>query len=227
MENNIPDHFDNPWLALLKLTELVEMVEIVAIIIAADMVAREYTDGTMKFLLIRPHSRTAVLSSKYMAVSLFVLMTLILTVTCAYVTNILCCGVGDIHTTDLFLNQEGQVIRLNVFTQVIKIYGLSIFPIMSYITIAFAISTILRNSALAVGSSLLIMILGNLMIEATAKIEWLKFLPFANSDVSLYIFHLPVRPEMTLGFSISVLLVYIFGFLFISWIVFKKRDVSI
>ena len=227
LENNIPVPFGNPWLALLKLTGLVEMVEIVAIIIAADMVAREYTDGTMKFLLIRPHSRTAVLSSKYMAVSLFVLMTLILTVTCAYVTNILCCGVGDIHTTDLFLNQEGQVIRLNVFTQVIKIYGLSIFPIMSYITIAFAISTILRNSALAVGSSLLIMILGNLMIEATAKIEWLKFLPFANSDVSLYIFHLPVRPEMTLGFSISVLLVYIFGFLFISWIVFKKRDVSI
>lgn len=227
LENNIPVPFGDPWLALLKLTGLVEMVEIVAIIIAADMVAREYTDGTMKFLLIRPHSRTAVLSSKYMAVSLFVLMTLILTVTCAYVTNILCYGVGDIHTTDLFLNQEGQVIRLNVFTQVIKIYGLSIFPIMSYITIAFAISTILRNSALAVGSSLIIMILGNSMIEATAKIEWLKFLPFANSDVSLYIFHLPARPEMTLGFSISVLLVYIFGFLFISWIVFKKRDVSI
>ncbi|WP_234958927.1 ABC transporter permease [Sporanaerobacter sp. PP17-6a] len=227
LENNIPVPFGNPWLALLKLTGLVEMVEIVAIIIAADMVAREYTDGTMKFLLIRPHSRTAILSSKYMAVSLFVLMTLILTVTCAYVTNILCYGVGDIHTTDLFLNQEGQVIRLNVFTQVIKMYGLSIFPIMSYITIAFAISTILRNSALAVGSSLLIMILGNSMIEATAKIEWLKFLLFANSDVSLYIFHLPARPEMTLGFSISVLLVYIFGFLFINWIVFKKRDVSI
>lgn len=227
LENNIPVPFGNPWLALLKLTGLVEMVEIVAIIIASDMVAREYTDGTMKFLLISPHSRTAVLSSKYMAVSLFVLMTLILTVTCAYVTNILCCGVGDIHTTDLFLNQEGQVIRLNVFTQVIKMYGLSIFPIMSYITIAFAISTILRNSALAVVSSLLIMILGNSMIEATAKIEWLKFLLFANSDVSLYIFHLPARPEMTLGFSISVLLVYIFGFLFISWIVFKKRDVSI
>jgi len=55
LENNIPVPFGNPWLALLKLTGLVEMVEIVAIIIAADMVAREYTDGTMKFLLIRPH----------------------------------------------------------------------------------------------------------------------------------------------------------------------------
>jgi ABC-2 type transport system permease protein len=71
------------------------------------------------------------------------------------------------------------------------------------------------------------MIVGNSMIEATAKMEALKYLPFANSDISLYIFHLPARPEMTLGFSISVLLVYIFALSLISWAVFKKRDVSI
>ncbi len=80
---------------------------------------------------------------------------------------------------------------------------------------------------MAVGSSLLIMILGNSMIEATAKIERLKFLPFANSDVSLYIFHLPARPEMTLGFSISVLLVYIFGFLFSRMIEIFKVIIEI
>jgi ABC-2 type transport system permease protein len=105
-------------------------------------------------------------------------------------------------------------------------YGLSIFPVMGYVTLAFAVSTVLRSSALAVGSSLLIMIIGNSMIEATAKIEALKYLPFANGDISLYIFHLPARPEMTLGFSISVLVAYIFGLTLISWAVFKRRDVS-
>lgn len=134
---------------------------------------------------------------------------------------------GDIHTTDLFLNQQGQIVQQNVIMQVIKMYGLSIFPVMGYVTLAFTVSTVLRNSALAIGISLLIMITGNSMIEATAKIEWLKYLPFANSDVSLYIYHLPARPEMTLGFSISILLVYIFMLTFISWTVFKKRDVSI
>jgi ABC-2 type transport system permease protein len=98
---------------------------------------------------------------------------------------------------------------------------------MGYVTLAFAVSTILRNSALALGSSLFLMIVGNSMIEATAKVEWLKYLPFANSDISLYIFHLPARPEMTLLFSITVLLVYIFALTLLSWIVFKKRDVSI
>ncbi|HHV08685.1 MAG TPA: ABC transporter permease subunit [Clostridiales bacterium] len=227
LENDIPTSPNNPWSALLTFSGLMEMVIIFAIVIAADMVAGEYTAGTMKLLLIRPHSRTKILLSKYIAVSLFAVVMLALLVVFGYATNALFYGLGDIHTTDLFLNRQGQIVQQNVLMQVIKMYGLSIFPVMGYVTLAFAVSTILRNSALAVGISLFIMIVGNSMIEATAKMEGLKYLPFANSDISLYIFHLPARPEMTLGFSISVLFAYIFALTFISWMVFKKRDVSI
>jgi len=227
LANDVLTPPNNPWSALLTFSGLIEMVIIFSIIIAADMVAGEYTAGTMKLLLIRPHKRTKILFSKFIAVSLFSLVMLVLLVVCGYVTNALLYGLGDIHITDLFLNQQGQIVSQNVIMQVIKMYGLSIFPVMGYVAFAFAVSTVLRNSALAVGISLLIMIVGNSMIEATAKIEVLKYLPFANSDISLYIFHLPARPEMTLGFSISVLLVYMFGLTLISWAVFKKRDVSI
>ncbi len=227
LENNMPAPSNNPWSALLTFSGLVEMVMVFAIVIAADMVAGEYTAGTMKLLLIRPYSRTKILFSKYIAVSLFAVVMLALLVACGYATNALLYGVGGTHTTDLFLNQQGQIVQQNVMMQVIKMYGLSIFPVIGYVTLAFAISTIFRNSALAVGISLFMMIVGNSMIEATAKMEWLKYLPFANSDISLYIFHLPARPEMTLGFSVSVLLVYIFTLAFMSWMVFKKRDVSI
>ncbi|MBZ9535591.1 DUF2705 family protein [Cytobacillus oceanisediminis] len=227
LENNIPAPSNNPWSALLTFSGLVEMVMVFAIVIAADMVAGEYTAGTMKLLLIRPHSRTKILFSKYIAVSLFAVVMLALLVACGYATNALLYGGGGTRTTDLFLNQQGQIVQQNVMMQVIKMYGLSIFPVIGYVTLAFAISTVLRNSALAVGISLFIMIAGNSMIEATAKMEWLKYLPFANSDISLYIFHLPARPEMTVGFSIFVLLVYIFTLTLMSWTVFKKRDVSI
>jgi ABC-2 type transport system permease protein len=227
LENDIPAPPNNPWSALLTFSGLVEMVMIFTIVIAADMVAGEYTAGTMKLLLIRPHSRTQILFSKYIAVSLFAAVLLALLVGCGYATNALFYGAGGLHTTDLFLNQQGQIVAQNVLMQVIKLYGLSIFPVMGYGTLAFAVSTILRNSALAVGVSLFIMIAGNAMIEATAKLEGLKYLPFANSDISLYLFHLPARPEMTLGFSISVLLGYIVALTFISWAVFQKRDVSV
>jgi ABC-2 type transport system permease protein len=227
LENDMPTPPDNPWSALLTFSGLEEMVMIFAITIAADMVAGEYTAGTMKLLLIRPHSRTKILFSKYIAVFLFAVVMLALLVVCGYVTNALFYGMGNVHTTDLFLNQQGQIVQQNVVMQVIKMYGLSIFPVMGYVTFAFTVSTVLRNSALAVGISLFIIIIGNSMIEATAKMEWLKYLPFPNSDISLYIFHLPARPEMTLGFSISVLLVYIVILSLVSWAVFKKCDVPI
>lgn len=227
LENDLPEPSNNPWAALLTFSGLIEMVVVFAIIIAADMVAGEYTNGTMKLLLIRPHSRAKILFSKYIAVSLFVIVMLMLLVICGYAANALFYGLGNIHTTDLFLNQHGKVVQLNVLIQILKMYGLSFFPVMGYVTLAFAVSTVLRNSVLALGISLFIMIVGNSMIEATAKMEWLKYLPFANSDISLYIYHLPARPEMTLNFSIAVLLVYIAALTLLSWFVFKKRDVSI
>ncbi|WP_068784722.1 ABC transporter permease [Paenibacillus phocaensis] len=227
LEHDFPAPSDNPWSALLTFSGLIEMVIVFAIIMAADMVAGEYTTGTMKLLLIRPHSRAKILFSKYIAVSLFAIVMLTLLVVCGYAANALFYGWGNIHMTDLFLNPQGQVVQLNVLMQIIKMYGLSIFPVMGYVTLAFAVSTVLRNSALALGISLFIMIVGNSMIEATAKMKWLKFLPFANSDISLYIFHLPARPEMTLNFSIAVLLAYIAVLTLLSWYVFKKRDVSI
>lgn len=227
LEHNIPMPAPNAWSALLDLSGLVEMIIIAVIIIASEMVSREYTNGTIKLLLIRPHSRTAILLSKYLAVSLFALTELLLCAGSATITNVLLYGTGNIQATDLFFNQQGQIVQVAILQQAIKAYGFSLFPIMSYVSIAFAISTVLRNSALAVGSSLVLMVLGNAMIEATAKAAWLKYLPFANSDMSLYIFHLPARPEMTVGFSISVLLVYIVALFFLSMIVFKKRDVSI
>ncbi|MFC4597263.1 ABC transporter permease [Cohnella hongkongensis] len=227
LENDIPAPSGNPWSALLAFSGLIEMVIVFSIIIAADLVAGEYTTGTMKLLLIRPHSRAKILFSKYIAASLFAVVMLALLAACGYAANALLYGLGSIHTTDLFLNGQGQVVQQNVGMQVLKMYGLSIVPVMGYVTLAFAVSTVLRNSALALGISLLIMIVGNSMIEATARMEWLKYLPFANSDISLYIFHLPARPEMTLSFSIAVMLVYILALTLLSWIVFKKRDVSI
>lgn len=227
LAHDLPSPSPTPWSALLGQAGLIEMVIVFAIIIAADAVAGEYTAGTMKLLLIRPHSRSGILFSKYLAVALFAGVLLLLLVGCGFAVNTLFYGTGGLHATDLFINPQGEVISQNIGMQVVKLYGLSFVPVMSYVTLAFTVSTILRNSALAIGISLFLMIAGNAMIEATAKLAWLKYLPFANSDISLYLFHLPARPEMTLAFSITVLLGYITALILVSWSVFRIRDVSI
>lgn len=226
-ENDISNTPTTAWTAMLKFSGLVEMIMVFIIVIAADIVAGEYSSGTMKLLLIRPHSRSTILFSKYIAVTLVGLVMLVLLLVSAYFTNLLLFGTGGADVTDLFINQQSLIVQKNVMIQVIKLYGLSVFPILSYITLAFTISTILKNSTLAVGISLVTMIIGNSMVEATAKIKWLKYLPFANSDMTRYIFHLQVRPEMTMMFSISILLAYICILILISWRIFTRRDVSV
>ena len=215
----------NPWSNLLEYAGLIEMAIIVASILSADIVSREYTNGTIKLLLIRPHCRSKILFSKYMAVAIGSFLILMLLFGTGYSVNAILYGIGDFDRTDLFLNAAGQVTEKNVFMQVIKLYGLSFFSVLSYATFSFAISTVVRKSALAVAASLLLMIVGNSMIEATTKIVWLKYLPFANSDFSLYIFQLSPRPEMTMGFSLSVLVFYMILFVGLSWAVFTRRDI--
>ena len=227
LDNNIAPPAASGLSALLRSSGLVETVIIITLIIGAEIVSREFTDGTMKLLLIRPHSRREILFSKFLSIVLFSFFALFLTLLCAGVTDTLLYGVGDLHATDLFINYQGEIVERSILGETVKFYGLSIFPIMSYATIAFGISTILRNSALAVGGSLFFMLCGNMMIEATSKFAWLKYLPFANSDMSLYINHLQPRPEMTMGFSVIVLSAYMVVLFVVSMIVLQKRDVSI
>lgn len=66
------------------------------------------------------------------------------------------------------------------------------------------------------------------MIGFTSKIGWLKYLPFANSDMSLSLYHFQPHPEMTIKFSITVLMVHIIVLLMISMLVcnFKLKSLS-
>lgn len=229
LKNHQAPRKTNPWSALLRVSGLIEMVIILTIIIAAEIVSREFNDGTIKLLLIRPHQRSKILLSKYLTIVVFVIAIMGLVLISQLLSNGILYGFSNlfstINSTDLFINNSGKVVSLSNISQIGKMYGLSFFAIMNYGTIAFAISTLLRNSAMSVGSSLLLMILGNSMVEATSKIAWLKYLPFANSDFSLYIYHLVPRPEMTIGFAIVILLIYIIAFNAISFCSFNRRDI--
>ncbi|NMF04189.1 ABC transporter permease [Clostridium beijerinckii] len=229
LDNDIQPQKLNPWSASLNLTGLIEMIIIIVIILAAEIVSREFTDGTIKLLLIRPHNRIKILFSKYFSIIFFSVVALLLMLISQITTNGFLYGFSNlfssINTEDIFIDGNGTILLLSVVMQLFKLYGLSLFSIMSYATFAFCISTLVKNSALAVGASLVFMIVGNSMIEAASTIPMLKYLPFANSDFSLYIYHLMPRPEMSITFSVVVLLIYMIILNVISCVSFSKRDI--
>ena len=63
---------------MLTASGLIILVTLFTVIIAGDMVAGEFTRGTIKLLLIRPASRSKILLSKYVTTLLFAATLLVI-----------------------------------------------------------------------------------------------------------------------------------------------------
>lgn len=190
-----------------------QFVTIFSAIIAGDIVASEFGWGTIKLLLIRPVSRTKILLSKYIALVLFALFFIIMQLLFSYTFGLIFLGSGQSNIT---------------FTDVLTEYAYQIPNLVIAFTVAFLISAVFRSSALAIGLSIfLVMGAGELMVMLLSKYDWVKYFLYANTNLAQYKEgSQPIVEGMTMGFSITVLIVYYVIFLALTWWVFNKRDVT-
>lgn len=196
---------------------LISLVTIFAVIVAGDIVASEFTWGTIKLLLIRPVSRGKILWAKYVTVVLFIVMLLLLMLIASYFSGLLLFGVS------------GRVGEDASLSAILSVYGLKAVDILMTASMAFMISTVFRSSSLAIGLSIFLMLTSNTIIFALTqlKYEWAKYLLFTNTNLITYLSGgRPPFAGMTIGFSVSVLIVYWIVFYAVSWFIFTKRDVS-
>ncbi|MEK3725150.1 ABC transporter permease [Paenibacillus sp. FSL H8-0034] len=199
-------------------TSLSTLVFIFTVIVAGDSVASEFTWGTIKLLLIRPATRSKVLASKYISVVLFLITLLLVLLIASYFVGLIFFGLG------------GMIPEQDSFTDILKTYGYKGIDLLMSITLAFMISAAFRSSSLAIGLSFLLMFVtssGLIFVLAQFKYTWVKYLLFANTDLSIY--HSGGKPlveGMSLGFSISMLIAYWVVFYGVSWLFFTKRDIA-
>ncbi len=225
LENDIQPHSYGAWQFVLDNAMLLSVVSLLTIIIAAGIVANEFRWGTIKLLLIRPISRSVVLLSKYVSVLLFALFTLIF----VYVVSLLVGGVFfgfEGINPSIVIEKNSAFTDVSMVSEVFSAYGYSIVNLVMMTTFAFMISVVFRNSALAIGVAIFLMMSGNTIVAFFSDRDWAKYILFANTDLKQYASGTPWIEGMTLSFSITVLLVYYIIFMAISWIVFKKRDVA-
>ncbi|OAT84351.1 hypothetical protein A6P54_03410 [Bacillus sp. MKU004] len=204
----------------------VTLVGLFAIIVAAGIVASEFSWGTIKLLLIRPISRTKILLSKYITVILYgVTMLAILFAVSFLIGLILFGGTGQsVHLAYI----DGEVVEQNMVGYLIKTYLLKSIDVTMMATMAFMISTVFRSSSLAIGLSLFLLFMGSNATGLLAmKFDWAKYSLFANTDLTQYTgFSQPMVKGMTMGFSITMLLIYFAVFQLLAFFVFRKRDVA-
>lgn len=106
-------------------------------------------------------------------------------------------------------------------------YLLHSISLLMMSTMAFMISAVFRNSSLAVGISIFLLVMGGTVTNLLAmKFDWAKYILFANTDLTQYVDGMPLVSGMTMGFSIAVLAVYFIMFQVLAFGVFTKRDIA-
>jgi len=227
LDNNIAPAETTLWQGVLNASNLIILIAIFTVIIGGDIVAGEFSGGTIKLLMIRPASRSKILLSKYIAMLNFSTFLLILLFIVALVINGLLYGVGQVDIPHLKLNDEGNVVETNMVLHVLGVYALNCVQLVMVVTLAFMISSVFRSSSLAIGLSMFVMfITPQLTVILIQRFTWLKYFLFANTDLTMYLEGRPLLEEMTMGFSIAVLVVYFVIMNGLSWLLFTKRDVA-
>lgn len=213
------------WGFMNSATNLTSLVTLFTIVIAAGIVAGEFSWGTIKLLLIHPVSRSKILLSKFMTTLLFALYNLFILFISSFIFGAIFFGFEGKELPYLaFL--EGEVVERNMITHILTLYGLNSVDLIMMVTFAFMISTVFRNRSLAVGLSIFLMFTGQQVVMLLSEYEWVKYILFANTNLSQYMNGQPLVEGMTMTFSITVLLVYFILFVTMSWTIFQRRDVA-
>jgi ABC-2 type transport system permease protein len=226
LEQNIRSTDGTLWDGVNGSAGMMIVITIFTIIIVGDIVAGEFSSGTIKLLLIRPASRSKILVSKYISVLLFGMLLLLTLFVISIAVNGILYGFGYLDLPLISMNAEGQIVERNMVLNLWKTYMLGGVSTVMYVTLAFMISSAFRSSAMAIGFSIGALFAGNIILEALQRFDWSKYLLFANTDLTQYLTGHPFQEGMTLSFSIGMLAVYFLVFNLVSWLIFTRRDVA-
>jgi ABC-2 type transport system permease protein len=227
LEHDIQPAKYDAWQFVMENQMLLGLVTLFTIIVAAGIIANEFKWGTIKLLLIRPISRTKILLSKYVSTLLFALFTLLAVLIFSWIVGAIFFGVNGFGTQIVQDQMNGGgLAQVSVTEKIVEGYGYQLVTLVIMATFAFMISAIFRQSSLAIGLAIFLMFAGSSIVAYFQDKSFAKYILFANTDLRQYAYGEPIMEGMTLGFSITVLIVYYVIFLAVSWLFFTKRDVA-
>jgi len=205
---------------------------LLVIVIAADIVSSEHTEGTIKLLLTRPVKRWKILLSKYISLMIFTTLIVMVMGVASFVISGLFFGYqgwsapmftgfsiqnGSFDPSTVQVVSNWQLILMN--------YGLGWFSAIVVASLSFMVSILVRSTAAGMGVMLAILIGGSILIQLAADFPLAKYLFTSHLRTTDFINGTSPIPDITLGFSLLVLLFWMIGSLIVSFVTFTKRDV--
>lgn len=203
---------------------------VILVMVAGTIVSEEFNKGTIKLLLVKPYSRNKILASKFVTSLIMIVIVVIVTALMELLIGGVIFGFDSLSIPVLEYDFNANSVQaINVFVY----FGIQLLTQLPMIilltTLAFALSTLFTNSALAITIALLgymsTTIINQLAISF--DIQFLKYFVTMNWDLSQYLFGgLPYMEGMSMPVSIVICIVYFLIMVIPTWIVFKRRNIK-
>lgn len=209
------------------------------VIIGASMIAKEYSDGTIKLLCVKPYKRCKIISSKILA-TMFIgfLFTLVATIV-SFIVGYFLYGIS--FPTVLMIFNSTTTFPLPIWLAFIIYLACLMIKVYVYSLLAIAISVLFKSYIASICVSCGIYIANIAVTFASGGANWIKYNMFANIDLFKYfggsfangnssiglskIFYSPVFNGTNIFITVGIIVTLIVALNVVSYSVFKKRDI--
>lgn len=207
------------------------LITLFVVIICASNISSEFSDGTIKQLLIRPHRRWAILLSKYIAICIYAAFLIAVLAIGGYLVSITFFGTAGFNDNIYAFNAAYNTEAVSGGVYFIQNLAYYLPGLILILTLAFMLSTLFKNQAIAVGIGIFVLFfsstVGSIIMGLSEKYAWTKALIFPHLDQTVFIMDDKILTNITMPISLGILGVYYIIFMFITFFFFQKRDISI
>ena len=203
---------------------------VVIVMIAGTIVSEEFNKGTIKLLLVKPYKRSKILLSKFLTTLIMIAFVIVVTLIMQILIGGVLFGFDSLSEPVVVYNFNTNTIQeMNIFTN-LGIQTLTQLPMIILLaTLAFAISTIFSNSALAITISLLGYMSTSIINQLAIgyDLQFMKYFVTMNWDLSMYLYGgLPYMQGMNIVMSIFICVAYFLIMMIPTFVIFKKRNIK-
>jgi ABC-2 type transport system permease protein len=198
------------------LQRLENLLEIIALIIVAASVGAEYTQGTLRNLLVRESGRLRLLSGKYLAMLTYVLIATTVALGLGTVVALFA-GHSAGYDTSIWTTSDS-------LSQLASFWGNMLIAVTAYTVLGLMFSTIFRSAAAAVGVSLGYALVVERLISALFPdaSPWLLTTLTGSITGSTG----GNAGDFSYGWSIVIVSAYAAAALVVTAVLFRRRDVT-
>lgn len=225
LNHNMPDNAKTPLRFAYESNGLVFLIVLFMAVFSANLIANEYTGGTIRQILVKPIKRWKIFLAKYASAIIVCLLLCIILYSVAVIIGFLFFGHNSMSINDVVL-LNGNLVERNMLSFVVLSTLSDVFSIIVTCSITFLMATIVKSGALAIVTTLGVYFAGLIGGSFISSSPIYRYILTTNLTLSKYLpgEQLPFQGA-TFAFSLTVCLTYMVAFLVIGTLIFEKRDI--